>query len=249
MCNQAEDLKVEDDESSWDIIFHSYLLDETPETFLEVVKYLDKYKKQSYHCYEDILDVLLDHRNDHLFTMLTMVIHNFRSEDFKLITEILYEVDFTEISALSMAYLIRGISKKVSQVSTTVLQELQAFVYSLPWPLDACVGIALLQIERQLNKLLVEQRHDFASSFPVGVVEGEESAEIENQRMLVMHELWNEDRISLMSDIWDLPYSVRSELGDATAIEDDLIDTLQREIEALPPGSDSMSEEYNIIIN
>ena len=239
---------IDDDGSMWDIVFDSYLMDETRETFLDVVDYVENNHKCSYQCYDDILYVLDVYRNDNLFALLAKVIHNFRYTDFETITTIIYETWNRElnsesgISPMSMAYLIRGISKNASQVSVLKLIELQQFVYSLPWPLDASIAIALLQIERQLNKLVPEQRYDFAAWLSVAEFAGEEAIQI--SRALVMHELCSDDRISLTPFRSDLPYNIRCELGDATSIEDDLIPTIEAELATRWPDCN----DCNIVI-
>lgn len=247
-----------DDESLWDIVFDSFLIEENEETFLEVLDYIDRNHDNSEHCYEDILETMYDHRNGRLFAMLAKVIHNFQSDDFEKLTTIIYELWHTDppedhaISPISMAAVIRSICKNASSVSQRSLSEFQQFVYSIPWPLDVPVAILLLQIERHLNKLLLEQRHDFASGIPVDF-EGEEADEIEIEKMLIMHELSNEDRISLTQAenmiLYDLPYRLRSELGDPTEIEDDLIPIMEEELANLPPNCDAIDEDYNVIIN
>ena len=79
--------------------------------------------------------------------------------------------------------------------------------------------------------------------------EGEEANEIEIQKMLIMHELSNDEQVSLMEFIHDLPYRVRRELGDATEIEDDIIPTIEGELAVFGRGSDVINEDYNVIID
>lgn len=253
-----EEVGEYDDGVSWDLVFDSFLIEENEQTYLEVLDYIDRNHDDSEDCYEDILEILHDHRNVFLFAMLAKVIHNFQSKDFEKLTTIIYDLwstgppDAHVISPISMADILEGICKNASYVSQKSLSEFQQFVYSIPWPSDGPVAIPLLEIERHLNKLLLEQRHDFASGIPVDF-EGEEADEIEIEKMLIMHELSNEDRISLTQAenmiLYDLPYRLRSELGDPTEIEDDLIPIMEEELANLPPNCDAIDEDYNVIIN
>ena len=219
-------------EEDWDMVFDSYLLSEAPEDFGEVMAYLTRHIDALSHCYDDIVEVLEGYRSDALMTMLGFVTrHSFRTEDFEKITKIIYEVwpaVPSNFRAISIANVIDGICKKAEHVPVPRLITLQWFVYSVVWPRDFEVILVLLRIERRMNQLLPTQMHLFASTVSATGDQDAISEAIENERMLILHELNNEDRVPLRRDCCDhLPYTVRKQIGDESGIEDDLISILE----------------------
>ena len=218
-------------DEDWDTVFESYLISGSYDDFCKVMAYLQINKQDFCKCYGDIMDVANEINTHEFLIMLGFVArHYFRTEDFDKLTSIIYHTcpyADSEFGAISIAYAISGITRKAEHVPTGKLKILQQFVYSVVWPPDFAVALNLLRIERQMNRLLSEQIHYFATTVPMAPA-GEVSEAIEIERMLILNELNNENRVSLRKRACgDLPYRLRRALGDESGIEDDLISMME----------------------
>ena len=243
-------------DEDWDTVFETYLVDETEESFAAVWSYLSRHRVDSFEYYDDLLDAAKEGiRTDGVFALLTIVMHNFATEDFGIMKKLIQDAiaspcEPNSISPPVAADLIYRVCKRASDVPIEELQEFQDFVYSVEWPEDAFVGWRLLRTERQLNQLLPEQRHDFQAQVDPGSPDLEGFDEIQMERMLIMHELANENRVSILWDheYTDLPYALRKELGDQSEIEDDLIAIIEEwQDHAYDPNAEEFDSDDNDI--